>query len=351
MLCIHCGHWNDPAENRCSHCGRRVERPQQDTWERSGLEPGRRAATASASEASAEMPPPAPQWKKQLDLKLDTYRSRQKAGLQTAAKAETARGLAPLPERSAEPNIISFDQGTGRAAAPDEAEPLTSRDEDLGAGWRTGAKTAAPEPKLPPLRRGIGPIEGASERPVPAENEPIQAAAGSEDDPLIAAPIRLRATAGLLDLALVLVALGVFVGALHVLGKTIYPDGEGMRALAGAFFGILTFYWILYLRYIGETAGMHWLGLHVVGFNGQVPRDSQRWARAIGTILSTAALGLGFAWSMADEDRLTWHDRLSKTFVTRASPTRRPTEVSSRRVRRRRPALTKPLTGLKRRGA
>ena len=342
MLCIHCGHWNDAAEKRCSHCGRRVERTRQDTWERSGLEPDRRAARASAGAASAEMPPPAPQWKKQLDLKLDTYRSRQKAGLHAAAKAETARGLTPLPERSAEPNIISFDRGAGRTAPPDEAEPLPSLDADTGAGRRSGLQTATPESKLPPLRRGIGPIERAPERPLPAENEQIQAA-GPEDDAshLIAAPIRLRAMAGLLDLALVLVALGVFVGALHVLGDTISPDGEGMRALGGAFFGILTFYWILYLRYIGETAGMHWLGLHVVGFNGQAPGDSQRWARAIGTILSTAAVGLGFVWSMADEDRLTWHDRLSKTFVTRARPARRPTEGSSRRVRRRRQALTK----------
>ena len=31
--------------------------------------------------------------------------------------------------------------------------------------------------------------------------------------------------------------------------------------------------------------------------------------------LSLAALGIGFVWAAADEQGLTWHDRMSKTFV------------------------------------
>ena len=156
-----------------------------------------------------------------------------------------------------------------------------------------------------------------------------------------AAPILIRAIAGLLDIALVLVALGVFIGVFRALGGSVSPDFEGVRALVFAFFGILAFYWILYLRYIGETAGMNWMGLHIVGFNGHPPDEGQRWARALGTILSTAAIGLGFVWAAADEDRLTWHDRLSRTFVTRARPASERTTSPTRRRRPKRSAIMK----------
>ena len=62
---------------------------------------------------------------------------------------------------------------------------------------------------------------------------------------------------------------------------------------------------------------MNWLGLRVLNFDGEPPSAAQRRTRALGTILSTLSLGLGFAWSIADEEKLTWHDRMSKTFVTR----------------------------------
>ena len=32
-------------------------------------------------------------------------------------------------------------------------------------------------------------------------------------------------------------------------------------------------------------------------------------------ILSLAPVGLGFAWSIFDEDHLTWHDRISQTYL------------------------------------
>jgi len=42
--------------------------------------------------------------------------------------------------------------------------------------------------------------------------------------------------------------------------------------------------------------------------------------RSFGYLLSGAALMLGFFWAFWDEDRLTWHDRISQTYVTGAAP-------------------------------
>jgi uncharacterized RDD family membrane protein YckC len=105
-----------------------------------------------------------------------------------------------------------------------------------------------------------------------------------------------------------------------IVGRTTLTDPDGLRSIAVAFLGIVCFYWIFYVGYLGGTTGMHWLGLRVLNFDGELPTAGQRRTRALGTILSTLSLGLGFAWSIADEEKLTWHDRMSKTFVTRDGP-------------------------------
>jgi uncharacterized RDD family membrane protein YckC len=38
--------------------------------------------------------------------------------------------------------------------------------------------------------------------------------------------------------------------------------------------------------------------------------------RSAGYIISAGTLFLGFLWAMWDEDELTWHDRLSRTYLS-----------------------------------
>jgi len=42
--------------------------------------------------------------------------------------------------------------------------------------------------------------------------------------------------------------------------------------------------------------------------------------RAAGYLLSAGTLFLGFLWALWDEDGLTWHDRLSRTYLTAPDP-------------------------------
>ena len=125
-----------------------------------------------------------------------------------------------------------------------------------------------------------------------------------------------RLVADVMDVAVVLVALGVFVSVFHNLGDTVGADAESFQMLGSVFLGLLFFYWIFYLRYVGETAGMTWMRLRIVSLDGQPPSASQKWGRAVATILSFCAAGLGFLWALADEEKLTWHDRMSQTYVT-----------------------------------
>jgi uncharacterized RDD family membrane protein YckC len=67
----------------------------------------------------------------------------------------------------------------------------------------------------------------------------------------------------------------------------------------------------------GRTLGMRPWRLRVVGLDGaNAPVSALLRRYAVGT-LSLLAAGLGFWWAWFDRDRLTWHDRLSRTRLVR----------------------------------
>ena len=66
----------------------------------------------------------------------------------------------------------------------------------------------------------------------------------------------------------------------------------------------------------GDTPGMQLLGLQLVNFDGHEPTRKQRVYRLLGGLVSAVAAGLGLIWALVDEERLAWHDHMSKTFPT-----------------------------------
>lgn len=355
MHCAYCGARNESPQNRCGHCGRHLEEPPKDLWSRAGLSrDSPEVLPPLKGKPSAEMPQPIPEWKKQLHQKLDAYRERQKEQNPAPSHAQNSSGATanPSPERplrllpfqapGSEPaaSLSSKRGGSVAVAEPADGEAVAS----TGPGSRGAPKPPAPS-KLPQLHRTAA-GDGAKASAAPAgladyslayeDDEGKVASPSTAAIEIHVAPIATRAAAGLLDLALVVVALGVFSAALMAMTDLTLSGPEGQRTLALSFFGILVFYWIFYLRYIGETAGMMWAGLHLVTFDARAPDAGQRWARALGMVLSCAALGLGFAWSLGDEDKLTWHDRISKTYVSSVPPLTQATSGSrSRRGQRR----------------
>jgi len=118
------------------------------------------------------------------------------------------------------------------------------------------------------------------------------------------------------------VALGAFLAATQGVAAALRqpPPTPDARLIGAVFCMLLAFYWIVYFRYFGRTAGMTWIGLRLLNFDAEPPTSLQRRNRAFGALLSAAALGVGFAWAAADEQRLCWHDRMSKTFVALDDP-------------------------------
>jgi len=132
----------------------------------------------------------------------------------------------------------------------------------------------------------------------------------------VPAPLSVRAIAGAMDLGVALLATGVFTAIVYQVEQVTLSPDEAMRVIGAAFALNLTCYLFCFLLYAGRTAGMSWLGLSVLNLDGQPPAAAERRSRAFGTLLSLAALGVGFIWAAADEQGLTWHDRMSRTFVS-----------------------------------
>lgn len=63
----------------------------------------------------------------------------------------------------------------------------------------------------------------------------------------------------------------------------------------------------------GRTLGMQSWRLRLETPDGRIPGYGTACIRFFAAILSLAPAGLGFLWQLWDKDKLTWHDRLSKT--------------------------------------
>ena len=149
-----------------------------------------------------------------------------------------------------------------------------------------------------------------------APEEPVHAVADKLEVPIQAARLGLRAYANAVDGAVMICALVIFAFAAQFFASSIPISKPVLASGAICTLILLTFYYLLSFSFRRNTIGIEAAGLQLVTFSGDAPtRTRLRW-RALATVLSYAALGMGFAWSLIDEDRLCWHDRITHTYPT-----------------------------------
>jgi hypothetical protein len=110
--------------------------------------------------------------------------------------------------------------------------------------------------------------------------------------------------------ALLAVTLGI-VSRAHTL--------PGMRiAELGAAAGLLIMS-ALYLAFFyalgSATPGMLYARIALCTFEGEAPTRKMRFQRLAALVLSVLPVGVGMLWSVFDEAHLSWHDRLSRTYL------------------------------------
>ncbi len=74
-------------------------------------------------------------------------------------------------------------------------------------------------------------------------------------------------------------------------------------------------YETLFFTLAKATPGMKYAGIALSTFEGRSPNREQRSRRLLAMPLSVLPLGLGLLWALLDSDFLTWHDRLSETYL------------------------------------
>ena len=135
------------------------------------------------------------------------------------------------------------------------------------------------------------------------------------------APRSFRGIAALLDAGIVLSAMAVFFLTFHFGGGEIVLNKPALLVFGGIGAVLMVFYRLLFAMGNGDTVGYRWARLRLLNFDGQTPTRRERMHRLLGGCLSVIASGLGLLWALVDEETLTWHDHISKTFPTPNLPT------------------------------
>jgi len=86
--------------------------------------------------------------------------------------------------------------------------------------------------------------------------------------------------------------------------------GAGLALLA-----IGVAYHACFMTLARATPGMRYAGIELNTFSGYTTTRGQRCGRLLALLLSVLPLGLGMVWALFDDGGLTWHDRLSKTYL------------------------------------
>ena len=278
--CSQCGAILPSSVRVCSFCESSLISPSDSS---SSPAPGRAQAVA---------------WRGELAQRVEAYRSRRKKTARAenqshftfelpsadAALAATAPSVALAPASTADEDF-SFSIAIGRTANKRDDDPRLVIDVSLPLDSQ-GAAT--PEP--PAHQPGLYPVASIDDR-------------------------RIAAVA---DAACLIFAYGAFLALFSSVGGQFTPSKLSAVVCMATFAIVYLQYFALFTVFGGTTPGMMLRGLQVVSFSGDTPSPRQMLLRSVGYILSAGTFFLGFLWAMWDEDTLTWHDRMSRTYLTSA---------------------------------
>ena len=247
-----------------------------------------------------------PEWRQEVGRRLDQYRAKRRRMQGEENPPQTILPLAPQ-----RPAHAAASAATKR---PPRELPLPPR----------------PEPTAPP--RGPERMDIWIQPELEFSSAPGERAR-PETATVPVASLRERRKAGLIDAMFVLLTCAAFTGLFRSLGGHIVVDKIDAIVCAAVLFLFDGLYLLIFTVFGGPTPGMLIRGLNVVRLDGGLPETRQLIWRGFGYVLSGAALMLGFLWAIWDEDRFTWHDRISQTYITAATPAADagPIEIEPRR--------------------
>ena len=153
-------------------------------------------------------------------------------------------------------------------------------------------------------------VVGPSEVGTPA------AASQLELPALFVAPLGRRFLAGLVDGLVLLLGGGLFALIFWMAGGRLAPVPPNLAVVALIAIIFVCAYFGLFTALAFSTPGLAWMGIEVRNMEGCPPAPRESLLRAFGYLVSLSAFMMGFFWALVDSEGLTWHDRISGTFLT-----------------------------------
>ena len=274
---------------------------------------------------------PAP-WRRELSGRVQSFRQRRARLLNEPAPEEFLDFEFEPREASASPDpgveeILQFPQNvlavdaeiTPPAALEDDvqhsdAETLEKGDEGLEIldSALAQADEFALEPASPAGNR-LEIVVGPSEVDAPAAASQLALQA------FPVAPLGRRFLAGLVDGLVLLLAAGLFAFIFWRAGGHLTPVPPNLAIVALIAVIFVWAYFGLFTALTFSTPGLAWMGIEVRNMEGWPPAPRESLLRAFGYLVSISALMIGFLWALVDSEGLTWHDRISGTFLTPAN--------------------------------
>ena len=289
MHCPHCRAVNEQTEERCVHCGRRLDGGVPGPF------PIRNPNLMTGATAPA----------------LDVF-----------SEAEPVPAQPPQETPNYQPSLFtngSRDGSTGKVIPIPTLTPLHPyhRDRTRSAS-QPRLSPRSPASRRPQPRRSDS-LHSRSQQSLgfqePVAEVRVQPGETIDCDAPVAAPTH-RLVASAVDGSLILVGVGIFLAIFFLSGGQVALDRQAMSFIVGVTAVIALFYRALWCLANGDSPGMRFAGLRLVDFDGRRPDREQRGIRQVASLLSLLSAGLGLVWALVDEENLTWHDHISKTFPT-----------------------------------
>jgi uncharacterized RDD family membrane protein YckC len=206
-----------------------------------------------------------------------------------------------------QPKIIPFDKAS-RQARPSTVEPAAAVQPTRPATRTTARKSRT-------IDESQATLDFLQPATNPSKTLKTSAEAVIYCDAIAAAPMH-RSAAAALDAAMVLLGFGIILAIFQFVGKPVGLNRNAFLMLGGMMVLTATFYSLLFAVAGALTPGMRWTDLRLINFDGFPPDGRSRAFRLIGGWISILSGGLGLVWALLDEEGLTWHDHMSKTFPT-----------------------------------
>lgn len=328
QTCKKCGAINQGSAEKCCFC-------EEALGEGAVVAVSAAAAGASVSRSSPRtLSAPRDSWRDEISSKLRSYRARRRNGhaeagdedeSQSALPFEAAHAAAEAQSRDAETAVVEVELDDPLQTALAGAAASLAELEHSEPEAEAPAESPDPEPRdsrEPRIYEQL--VIDVSRPPEPdfaAALRPAFESTHSFAHPSSAVPVAdlsVRRRAFLVDAGCVLVAFSCVLGLYLGFGGRLLATKLDLLICVATLTLLYTQYFTLFTVMGGATPGMMFTGLRVVSFEGEAPAPSRLLWRSFGYLVSGVPALLGFCWALADEDRLTCHDRISQTYIARA---------------------------------